>query len=389
MDNLRAGSEVVGTNETNLIKKDNFGDFIRKLVGWVLLGLILYFFLSQLPNIFHLFKKAKWYWLFIAASMQLGTYWANGIFFANLLEHFKYAVHRLSRSRLFKISLAFNYLNMAVPSWGLAGLFFLAKSFKKDGVSVDKSVAAGVTYYGLSLFSFFLLILFAVGYLIVVRQLTHFQAIATLFVFIFVLTIFLLVLYFSHNPERFKKLLNFLIKPIDKIALIFSKKAEKGNLENGNGTVETVRQLLNIDFLVKELPKRIKSLKEPEAARTMWRSLFYAFLFHFFDMTTLYFLFLAFNFHPAISIVIAGFVLTSIFGFISFIPSAIGVFEASMAFVYAGLGVPFGIAVLVALVYRGLSFWLPMPIGLWIYKELTTPQPHHHWFSFKKSAKEA
>jgi uncharacterized membrane protein YbhN (UPF0104 family) len=82
-----------------------------------------------------------------------------------------------------------------------------------------------------------------------------------------------------------------------------------------------------------------------------------------FDMLTLYFLFFAAG-HPVNpGILLAGYGLPLLLGKISFLPGGVGIVEATMAALYTGLGVPNAVTVVVILVYRFLSFWLPLVVG--------------------------
>ena len=52
---------------------------------------------------------------------------------------------------------------------------------------------------------------------------------------------------------------------------------------------------------------------------------------------------------------------------IPLLPGSVGVAEAAMALSLAAVGTPPAAAVAVVLVYRLISFWLPLPIGLWFW----------------------
>jgi len=83
-----------------------------------------------------------------------------------------------------------------------------------------------------------------------------------------------------------------------------------------------------------------------------------------FDMLTLYFLFLAAG-HPVNpGVLLAGYGLPLLLGKVSFLPGGVGIVEATMAALYDGLGVPDGVTVVIILIYRFLSFWLPLLVGL-------------------------
>ncbi len=89
-----------------------------------------------------------------------------------------------------------------------------------------------------------------------------------------------------------------------------------------------------------------------------------ALLFWFGDIFCLYFSFLAFNYQPHLAIVIFTYAIAKILTTISFIPGGLGISEASMSLIFIGFGVPAPTALAAVLIFRLLSFWLPIPVGL-------------------------
>jgi hypothetical protein len=83
-----------------------------------------------------------------------------------------------------------------------------------------------------------------------------------------------------------------------------------------------------------------------------------------FDMITLYLLFLAAG-HPAsLGVLMAGYSLAFLFSRGIFaVPGGIGLIESGMIAIYANLGIPGPICVVVILSYRLLSFYLPSIMG--------------------------
>ena len=82
-----------------------------------------------------------------------------------------------------------------------------------------------------------------------------------------------------------------------------------------------------------------------------------------FDIGTLYSLFLAARYDVGVGTLLAGYGLPQLLGRVAFLPGGVGVVEGGMVALYRALGVPATTAVLVVLVYRALSFWLPMLLG--------------------------
>jgi uncharacterized protein (TIRG00374 family) len=83
-----------------------------------------------------------------------------------------------------------------------------------------------------------------------------------------------------------------------------------------------------------------------------------------FDMLTLAFLFLAAGFRINVAVLVAGYGIPRLLGKLTVILGGIGVVEASMVGLYALLGAPRPIAVVVVLAYRLFSFWIPTLVGI-------------------------
>jgi glycosyltransferase 2 family protein len=98
-----------------------------------------------------------------------------------------------------------------------------------------------------------------------------------------------------------------------------------------------------------------------------------------FDILTLYCLFVAAGYDISIGSLLTGYALPLILAKIAFIlPGGVGVVETSMVALYASLGVPNAIAVVVVLGYRVISFWLPSLLGFPIAAYLTRASRRKH-----------
>ena len=83
-----------------------------------------------------------------------------------------------------------------------------------------------------------------------------------------------------------------------------------------------------------------------------------------FDMLTLYFLFIAAGHRISLGMLLTGYGLPLLLGKMAFmVPGGVGIVESTMTGLYASLGVPNAVTVVVVLTYRVLSFWLPLLLG--------------------------
>jgi uncharacterized protein (TIRG00374 family) len=82
-----------------------------------------------------------------------------------------------------------------------------------------------------------------------------------------------------------------------------------------------------------------------------------------FDMLTLYLVFVAAGHRISPEVLVAGYGLPLLLGKVPLLPGGVGIVESGMASLYTSLGVPKEVAVVVVLIYRLLSFWLPSLLG--------------------------
>ncbi|PZR25564.1 MAG: hypothetical protein DI535_17920 [Citrobacter freundii] len=86
------------------------------------------------------------------------------------------------------------------------------------------------------------------------------------------------------------------------------------------------------------------------------------------DAATLYVLFLGLG-HPINPLIpLLALVSSQIISIVPFLPGGLILYEGSMSFFFTQSGSPAGLAIVVTMVYRLLSFWFPIPVGMYLYR---------------------
>lgn len=67
-------------------------------------------------------------------------------------------------------------------------------------------------------------------------------------------------------------------------------------------------------------------------------------------------------------LVFASFVLSNVFRAIALVPGGLGTFEGAAVITLHAAGVSVSVALAATLLFRALSFWLPMPLGFYVYR---------------------
>ncbi len=82
--------------------------------------------------------------------------------------------------------------------------------------------------------------------------------------------------------------------------------------------------------------------------------------------------FLAVGYPLPFSFVIVGFAVGIVLSLVSFIPGGLGIMEGSMAAIFAGLGVPFEVAVIAVLIFRVAYYVLPLILSVFLFRSVLT-----------------
>ena len=93
------------------------------------------------------------------------------------------------------------------------------------------------------------------------------------------------------------------------------------------------------------------------------------------DAATIWALIAALGAHASPTGVFASFMISTLFRIIGVMPGGLGAFEAASVLTLKVIGVSVPVALAATLLFRGLSFWLPMIPGLWFARRATHHQP--------------
>jgi len=280
----------------------------------------------------------------LALACQFGKFLAVALTFHLLLRVLN---HRIPIPYLFGSGLAMVFLNQAVPSMGTSGNAFMYTALQRRGVSGGSAIIVTIlnllTYY----IAFFLLAFGAVIYLGLAGAL-HVGEVIALFVFLAMMfSLFAWIRFRTQRPQRLRRTFGDLNRLVGKLT--------RGAL------AEAIPDHFVEDFfegraLIVGSKKRFIL---PVATNL---AMFLA------DSATLYVVFRGLG-HPEVlyRYVVAGYAVGIILYAFAFIPGALGVYEAGMTGMLAAVGIGARTALAGTILFRGFSFWLPIPIGFAIY----------------------
>ncbi len=309
----------------------------------LIFGFVIYYF-AEIKGDIKLFIKVQPYWLAVALAAQTGTYFSNSIICRGLLRTFAPASH-ISIKELFQASIVTLFINQTIPSVKLSGNIYFFNFLKKRGVPEHSAYSLLL----LELLTFYTAVVCII--LVLLFTCLFLKGIPLYFTFIFLAGIVAFVLF----------------------ALLI------GLLGRGKTVVSLLKKLSRIRFLKKSISKfqtihfdRIKNPWRVYADHTpvVIRTIILHTSIFLLDSLTLFALFRGLGVPVPFLSVFVGYVLTKIISLLPISPGALILYEGSMTFFYVHFGVAVGVAAMATLLYRALSFWLPIPLGFFLYRKL-------------------
>lgn len=283
---------------------------------------------SETREFVRLAKDAEPAWLILAVAGQAGTYWAQGEVFRRVARA---GGARLRPATVYELALAKLFVDQAVPSAGVSGTAMLARSFEQIGL--PRAVAAAAVAINLATYYAGYVLALAVALVIAALE-GRSSAIVILVFALFVLISAALsasVLALSGRGSRAMPAVVARIRPLRDV-LAFLRDADP------------------------RLARRPRTLLEALACQLAIVVL---------DAATMWVLIRSLGAVASPGGVFASFMISSLFRTIGIVPGGLGTFEASSVLTLKMIGVTLPVALAATLLFRGLSFWLPMLPGLW------------------------
>ncbi len=313
----------------------------------LLFGLAVYYF-SEIKNEFRLLERVNPYWLIAALCGQFMTYFFTALIYQLLLK--AYRLPRLpGRWDLLKASIISLFFNQTVPSAGISGNTFLVNFLARFNLSRTPAISLILE----ELLIFYsameaIIISLLIACMFVYRSFYSFKGVLTAGILIYLA--FSLVVSFAGRKNMLTRLYDKVSKArlVKKLFKSINKKMSESDI-------------LKNEVLVWPL---IKS-NIPMAIRVFFLQLAVVAA----DGFTLYVLFLGIGHPISPFIVLLTLICTKVISILPFLPGSLVLYESSMSFFFASAGVPAGTAIVVTLVYRFLSFWFPMPVGTFLYRQ--------------------
>lgn len=252
------------------------------------------------------------------------------------------------------LAAAANFVNILAPTAGMGGIALFAAEARRRGHSSGKATVAGALFLLFDQAAF--LCILALGLLVLFRRndLDASEITAALLLFIIAcVSGFLLYLGYRSADRlgdvlaKMAHLVNRVAQPLIRREYLDEQRAHVFAREVADG--------------FSSLSEKPRSLLLPVLLGLLNKTLL---------MGVLMFSFLSFDVPFSAGTIVGGFSIGYLFLLISPTPSGIGVVEGVMPLGLSSLNVVWSQAVIVTLVYRALTFWVPLGAGAWSFRFL-------------------
>ncbi len=329
----------------------------RRLIFGVLLVAFIWIVLTrlvQIENVLITLSRGRPEWVFLAILLQVCFYLAFAAIYQTAF--LSVGLRKPGLLHLIPLTFAAVFLNVVAPSGGASGIALFVDDAARRGESPARAAAA-VLVKVLSDFLAIALILTAGMTYLLSRGNAQSYQITGLLVFLAILSTMVGALALGiWKPLVLCRLLLAVQKLIDGISLRLRR-----------------RPALAANWAERSADE-LQQASQSILAHPGWgiRTVLFALISHTMNMLSLYALFRAFHAAVMPGPLIAGYAMAYLFLIISIIPMGIGVVEGVMALVFTSLGVPGAVSTIVALSFRGMSFWLPFLLGFFVLHRLKT-----------------
>lgn len=318
-----------------------------RIVFYILAFIVFYIalrYVNKIADIETLLLQLSPEWLLVALGSQIATYILNSLILQTLLKDKRGSTNFIT---LFKISVVIMFVNQALPTGGVSGNGYVFNQLVKRKVAATSAFTAlvleSICYYIAFLVMLAIFYSFYSHYAAHVPHVFTYTAI-TGFVFYTFLGIVMVLI-------SSRKIVSFLLEKLQRFGRV-KRYIEKADLPSLKDEYEG-----GVNELVKDKDRTLVAILLQLGIIVC-------------DVITVFALMKGFHVNLPVDRIILGLLLSLVIGALPISPGSLIAYESAMTYFYTTLGVPVHAALVVTLLYRFFTFWLPIPIGLLLYRNL-------------------
>jgi len=343
---------------------------MRKIIiGLALLlgGYFVFAKKAEVQTVFETLQRGDW--RFVLLSLLVIVVWLFNVA-ASYLSIYRALKINEKIEKLIVMAAAANFINVVAPSVGMGGMAVFISEAKRRGYSAARVTVAGVLYVLFDYVGF--LCVLALGLLVLFRRhnLNSAELIASGILVCLAVFLTAMMVLGMYSASALGRALAGLARLINRILHPFVGR-EYLSVPRAHAFAHDAAEGLH------ELRREPKNLLLPGALALSSKAVL---------IFILMLVFLAFKQPFSIGTLIGGFSIGYLFLIVSPTPAGIGVVEGALTLALRSLNVPLATAAIIALAYRGITFWVPLLVGMGAFRwlaqgsETTKPvQSAAHW----------
>jgi hypothetical protein len=311
---------------------------------------------GELEQTVETLQKGNFRYILLAFLIQIGWFFLVGITYQSL---YRLLGMQESTFYLTQMAAAATFVNYVMPSGGVSGIAVFVNAAKKNRRSTGKITLAAALFVLMDQIAFIAVL--ALGIIVLIRRndLTIAEITASV-VFLFIASLLAFTLYLGYRSAdamgaflaRLVRLVNAILRPIIRRDYLQEARAYSFAHEMADGLAS--------------LPDNPRSLLRPFFLALLNKSLMICILFC---------AFLAFQVPYSPGTVVGGYAIGYLFTIVTPTPAGIGFVEGVLPLALRSLRVAWSQAVVITIVYRAMTFWVPLGVGAMAFRNLHLDKP--------------
>lgn len=326
------------------MKRSKLIQFGQIFFGIIILLFFIYLFFhrTEIKDVLALLVNLKWYYFIPLVLLEFLFLLNRGKIFQILFN--KLSI-KMSLRQATESYLAFDSINNLIPSAGFSGTAVFLNQAKKHSVTKSNFFLLNLLYYFISYVSLAVMLVFSLVYLFFGSKYIYYY----LFGFIILLGIIFfwsIIFAIISNPKTTYSPDKKIIKFINYFLKWFDMELDEQSFDNLLYEARAIKKAIRKDSSV------------------FWNPFFLFFLGFAIELIMLALIFYIFNRHVYLIPLVIGYSFGIMFRLVSITPSGVGIVEPIMTFVFSSFGLSLESSALIVLLFRAITFWLPLPLGI-------------------------
>lgn len=331
---------------------------MKKFFIAILLLLGVIFFISrftEVQNIGAILRQGDWYFMVLALILELLFLLNQGFTYSAIYQSLGIEENRL---HMFMVASAAYFINIVTPTAGASAIAVFLTDAKNRRKSTARVTVAWALFLLFDYSAMVIVLILGLGVLARRNNIHWPEITASILLMLVALGLAVLIYLGAQAPVLLGKVLAWMAINVNRVMHIFTRK-EFISVERAYSFADDAAEGISV------IRSKPRSLIAPLLLALLSKTLL---------ILVLACMFLAFEVPFSAGTVIAGFAIGYLFAIVSPTPSGIGIVEGILTLSLTSLRVPLDAATIITLAFRGFTFWIPLLIGIFNFRRLSSLQ---------------